>query len=241
MYSYWIGQDLIIVHCCLIQVLKKRRGYALFRYDNRWRFNKELKEELKKTWTADCQDLPGDQFHEALKRCRSCMSRWKSYNFHNSAKGIQDLKEKIKQAYNTSPIDFNRIKALKSKLTIEYRMEEEYWRIKSLIQWLQAGHRNTRFFHEKTKQRRGYNRITAITDSQGKVWYSEEDLNRVIIDYFDALFFSDCQEDMAEALQHIQPRVSQEMNDDLVKPVTEEELYRAVHQMAREKAPDPDA
>lgn len=209
----------------------------MFRYDNRWRFNKELKEELKKSWIADCQDLPGDQFHEALRKCRTCMSKWKSHNIQNSAKKIQELKQQIQQAYNTSPIDFNHIKILTSALTMEYMMEEEYWRIKSRIQWLQAGDRNTRYFHEKTKQRRGYNRITAITDSQGKTWYSEEDINRVIIEYFDTLFFSDCQEDMDEVLQQIQPRVTQEMNEDLIKPVTEEELYKVVHQMTREKAP----
>ncbi|XP_020874084.1 uncharacterized protein LOC110226497 [Arabidopsis lyrata subsp. lyrata] len=234
----WIGSD----HRPLLVDMgdKKKQGCALFRYDNRWRFSKELKEELEKTWLANCQDLPGDQFHEALRRCRVCMSHWKSHNIHNSTKRIQALKQRIHQVYNSSPIDFNLIKALKSELTFEYRMEEEYWRTKSRIQCLIAGDRNTRFFHEKTKQRRGYNRITSIIDSQGKVWSSEEDLHRVIIDYFDSLFFSDCQEDMDMILQHIQPSVTQEMNEDLVRPISEEELYRAVHQMAREKAPGPD-
>ncbi|XP_019094825.1 PREDICTED: uncharacterized protein LOC104757764 isoform X6 [Camelina sativa] len=94
----------------------------------------------------------GDQFHEALKRCRSCLSRWKTKNNNNSAKKIQDLKSKLQK-----------------------EMEEEYWKTKSRIQWLQAGDRNTNFFHTKTKQRRNHNRITALADAHGKIWTTEEE------------------------------------------------------------------
>ncbi|XP_019094821.1 PREDICTED: uncharacterized protein LOC104757764 isoform X2 [Camelina sativa] len=117
----------------------------------------------------------GDQFHEALKRCRSCLSRWKTKNNNNSAKKIQDLKSKLQKEYNSSPLDLNQINLLKSALTHEYRMEEEYWKTKSRIQWLQAGDRNTNFFHTKTKQRRNHNRITALADAHGKIWTTEEE------------------------------------------------------------------
>ncbi|XP_010513465.1 PREDICTED: uncharacterized protein LOC104789451 isoform X3 [Camelina sativa] len=95
-------------------------------------------------------------------------------------------------------------------------MEEEYWRTKSRIQWLHVGDRNTKFFHEKTKQRRCYNRITAITDNKE---------NKGNIDM---------------VVQHLKPRVTAEMNQALTKPVTEEELNQVIHQMARDKAPGPD-
>ncbi|XP_013633446.1 PREDICTED: uncharacterized protein LOC106339195 [Brassica oleracea var. oleracea] len=58
---------------------------------------------------------------------------------------------------------------LKAELSLQYRLEEEYWRTKSRIQWLQAGDRNTRFFHSKTKQRRSYNRIIHISDEEAEI------------------------------------------------------------------------
>ncbi|XP_010481107.1 PREDICTED: uncharacterized protein LOC104759943 [Camelina sativa] len=235
----WIGYDHRPI---LIYTGEKRRtGCPLFRYDNRWRFNKEIKEELARTWNSECHHLSPKSFYEALKKCRSCLSKWKTQNPINSARRIQELKAQIHQAYNTSPVNLNHIKVLKTELTNVYRMEEEYWKTKSRIQWLQAGDRNTRFFHAKTKQRRSYNRISAITDTHGKVWSDEKGISRVIIDYFHNLYRTDeNQEYIDDVVQYIKPRVSEEMNKELTEPITEEELYRAVRSMSREKAPGPD-
>ncbi|XP_020884672.1 uncharacterized protein LOC110229260 [Arabidopsis lyrata subsp. lyrata] len=41
-------------------------------------------------------------------------------------------------------------------------------------------------------------------------------------------------------LQHIQPKVTEEMNQHLTKPVSEEEIYRALSHMNVDKAPGPD-
>ncbi|XP_010513460.1 PREDICTED: uncharacterized protein LOC104789451 isoform X2 [Camelina sativa] len=119
-------------------------------------------------------------------------------------------------------------------------MEEEYWRTKSRIQWLHVGDRNTKFFHEKTKQRRCYNRITAITDNKGIACTSEEDIYRVIVEYFESLYRSENKGNIDMVVQHLKPRVTAEMNQALTKPVTEEELNQVIHQMARDKAPGPD-
>ncbi|XP_024006398.1 uncharacterized protein LOC112082916 [Eutrema salsugineum] len=148
--------------------------------------------------SSQCQHLPGDKFHKALKKCRSCLSRWKSQHPNNSLKKIQKLKTLLGQQYDSNPIDYERIKSLKVELTKEYRMEEEYWKTKSRIQWLQAGDRNTSLFQSEG----GSNVDSVVT--------------------------------------YIKPRVTQEMNQALTKPVTEEELYNAIHCMAREKAPGPD-
>lgn len=56
------------------------------------------------------------------------------------------------------------ISDLKSKVVKEYRLEEDFWRTKSIIQWFQAGDKNTRYFHSKTKQRRNFNRIISLVD-----------------------------------------------------------------------------
>ncbi|XP_019094666.1 PREDICTED: uncharacterized protein LOC104757523 isoform X2 [Camelina sativa] len=148
----WIGSDHrpLLVHTGN----ERKKGFPLFRYDNRWRFNKEIKQKLMTTWNSECHYLPADQFHEALRRCRSCLSKWKTQNINNSAKKIQDLKTRIQQA-----------------------MEEEYWRTKSRVQWLQAGDKNTKFFHAKTKQRRNYNTINAITDANGVICTTEKRRN----------------------------------------------------------------
>lgn len=92
------------------------------------------------------QNVSEGDIYTIIKRFRSALSLWR-----NSA----------------------RLEDLKLQLQLQYRLEEEYWRTKSRILWLQAGDKNTRYFHSKTKQRRHINRITFLQDDQ-----VTEDMNR---------------------------------------------------------------
>ena len=62
-------------------------------------------------------------------------------------------------------------------------------------------------------------------------------INKAFVNYFSDLFSSNVNRDGEEILQHIRPRVTEEMNKALTKPFTEEELLKAIQQMDREKAP----
>ncbi|KAH0922651.1 hypothetical protein HID58_022669 [Brassica napus] len=50
----------------------------------------------------------------------------------------------IQKAYEAPTIDYVHLQMLKAQLQLQYRMEEEYWRTKSRILWLQAGDKNTK-------------------------------------------------------------------------------------------------
>lgn len=45
--------------------------------------------------------------------------------------------------------------------------EEMFWHQKNRVIWLEAGDKNTKFFHASTKQRRARNRIIGILDEGG--------------------------------------------------------------------------
>lgn len=53
------------------------------------------------------------------------------------------------------------------------RLEENFWGLKSRINWLQQGDANTKIFHLTTLQRRRRNRITALNDTRGN-WILEQ-------------------------------------------------------------------
>ncbi|XP_020873965.1 uncharacterized protein LOC110226467 isoform X2 [Arabidopsis lyrata subsp. lyrata] len=94
----WIGSD----HKPLILHTEdnKWKGKKLFRYDNRWRTNRDVHAVLQNTWEQKCNMLPPHQFHEALKRCRHSLSTWKSEQNFNSHKKIQQLHMDIQQVAN---------------------------------------------------------------------------------------------------------------------------------------------
>lgn len=207
----WLGSD----HLPLVLYTEdqKWRANKLFRYDNRWRFKSEAKEVIQKTWNQECESLPPDRFNEALKNCRNSLARWKSTQNNNSHKRIQELKDLIHQAYDSKLLEYSYRSSLKTDLIKEYRLEEEYWRTKIRVQWLQAGDKNTRYFHEKTKQRRNFNRILSINDGEGRTWFGEKDIQRIIVSYFIGLFYTECRDDAGQFLQLVAPKVTAEMNN----------------------------
>eukprot|EP00253_Pinus_taeda_P017178 PITA_17178 len=54
--------------------------------------------------------------------------------------------------------------------------EENFWRQKSRIQWIEEGEKNTKFFHKSTMAHMAHNRITKIKDSQGVELVSHKDM-----------------------------------------------------------------
>ncbi|CAE5958045.1 unnamed protein product [Arabidopsis arenosa] len=234
----WIGSD----HRPLLLQTEnnKWKGTKQFRYDNRWRFKQDLHMALQKSWDQDCSHLPPQRFCEALKRCRNSLSRWKSAQNLNSHKLIQQLHLAIQKAYDSPSPDYNYIMDLKRKLQHEYQLEEEFWRTKSRIQWMQAGDKNTKYFHAKTQQRRSHNRITSIQDTHGTIQKSEKEIQKVVHSYFTDVYSSSGSNNLEPVLQHIQSKVTVEMNQQLTKPVSEGEIYQALSHMNVDKAPGPD-
>lgn len=113
---------------------------------------------------------------------------------------------------------------LKTQLEYAYKLEEEFWRAKNRVLWLQAGDKNTKFFHAKTRQRRMYNRITSLTDDDVQLLFRQEDINNHVIAYFTNVFTTSSLAVEADFLQQIRPRVTSQMNESLLKPVTEGEV-----------------
>lgn len=61
--------------------------------------------------------------------------------------------------------------------------EEILWLQKSRVEWLQAGDRNTTFFHLSTLIRRRKNRIEALQDTDG-VWITgQKELKTMVLNY----------------------------------------------------------
>lgn len=234
----WIGSD----HRPLLlntEGFKWKRSKA-FRYDSRWRLYPELKKVMEHTWSQGCSNISEGDILSIIKKCRGALAQWRSQQNTNSGKLIAQLKQQIQSLYSAPSIDYTQLELLKIQLQLQYRLEEEYWRTKSRILWLQAGDKNTKYFHSKTKQRRHINRITCLQDDQGKLFSTAKDIRKHVEHYFRSLYTSNgCTLD-SNLLKGIPSTVTEEINSNITAPVTEREIKSAVFAMDPDKSPGPD-
>lgn len=195
---------------------------------------------IEQAWNQDCANVSYGDIHAIINKCRRALSRWRSKTNTNSRKLIEELKRKIQKAYEASTIDYVQLQTLKAQLHLQYRMEEEYWRTKSRVLWLQAGDKNTKYFHAKTRQRRSYNIILHIQDDTGKHYSNVKDIHSHITSYFKNLYKRKRTNVDSQIMDGIPTTVTEDINKNLTGPVTEKEIREAVFAMNPEKAPGPD-
>ena len=115
-----------------------------------------------------------------------------------------------------------------------------YWAWRSRIYWLKYGDRNTSYFHNFATACRLKNRITKLRDDQGVWCEGTAYLNPLISNYFAGLFATKIDEPDLVLLNKVVPRVTQAINDELMKPYTAEEVKKAVFSIGDMKAPGTD-
>lgn len=234
----WIGSDHRPLLICTEGIKRHRKG--MFRYDNRWRLEPQVKRIIQEVWRSECQFIPPQNFSKVLEKCRGALSKWKRKSQSNTEKKINQLKEQIQCAYQAINTDHVYLNTLKAELMLMYRLEEEYWRTKSRVLWLRAGNRNTKFFHSKTKQRRSHNRILHLTYENGNTSSESADIHRQVEGYFRNLYSSGNPVIEEDITRGIPTTIDDEINSTLTKMVTEQEIEEAAFAIHPDKAPGPD-
>jgi hypothetical protein len=102
------------------------------------------------------------------------------------------------------------------------------------------GYRNTKFFHGKASQRKKTNCIKKLKDEDGVWWSGQENVEKVLLHYFDELFSSSSPIDIEQACEAIQKRLSPDHVELCNQRFTSDEIKETVEQMHPLKAPGPD-
>ncbi|KAG7599472.1 Reverse transcriptase domain [Arabidopsis suecica] len=215
------------------------QGLRPFQFDTRLCKIPEIEKVIKQSWNQSwgCDNA---SLYERIKTCRKDISAWKRAHNTNAAVRIKELTHALDVANTSSLTSWDDIQSLKKDLLQAYREEETYWKLKSRNQWLNEGDGNTRFFHATTKNRIARNRLTSIIDGHGSVIYGNKEISGEAIRYFSDLFSSNMPSQTSTALRNIKPMVTEEMNRELTRDITVEEVRSAVFSIGATQAPGPD-
>ena len=98
----------------------------------------------------------------------------------------------IQRAVASKPSNFllNLEKDLVKELDMILSQEEELWALKSRVNWMIQGDRNTAFYHVSTLVRRNRNQILAIKNLVGEWIYEDNEVKEHIRDEFRDIFTS---------------------------------------------------
>lgn len=115
------------------------------------------------------------------------------------------------------------------------------WNQRSRALWIKCGDRNTKFFHATARQRRKKNKIDELQDEDG-VWKEDQsEVEGIILEYFTNIFKTHHPTNVEVCLDAVEARVTQEMNEVLIRDFKEEEVRCALNQMHPTKSSDPDS
>ena len=132
------------------------------------------------------------------------------------------------------------INKIQKKINDLLDCEEIMWQQRSKVQWMGLGYRNTRYFHTKTSARKKKNTISKIMDERGNWRDFSLEIAKVAVSYFERLYMTSNPDKILEVVEAIDPKVSTDMNQSLIKQFTRDEVEAALKQMHPSKSPGPD-
>ena len=127
----------------------------------------------------------------------------------------KELEELTKQNRGDKMESINMVKGEINRLLYH---EELAWRQWSRAIWLQAGDKNTKFFHQRASQRRWRNQIGGVFNSEDNWCTNENEIENVVENYFNNLFTTAYPDHtiMEDVLDSVDRRVTDDMNGILL-------------------------
>ncbi|KAL6141778.1 hypothetical protein ACLB2K_060065 [Fragaria x ananassa] len=179
-----------------------------------------------------------------IAHTRMALNSWQYRTFGNRKREIELIRGRLQQLMSL-PLSSGNLEehaSLSGKLEGFLEEERLYWKQRSKVTWLTEGDKNTKFFHRFASNRKAKNRLAGLFDETG-VWKPALDgMEKVILDYFSFMFRSEHSDErrMLEVVNLVRPRVSDQMNEELTAPYSDEEIRAALFQMYPTKSSGPD-
>uniref|UniRef100_A0A803PEK8 Reverse transcriptase domain-containing protein n=1 Tax=Cannabis sativa TaxID=3483 RepID=A0A803PEK8_CANSA len=201
-------------------------------------------------WESDHRplvvDMPIETERERCGKTRKVGVALHGWN-KNKKKTLQEKTKKLKKALSelSSRQDsstWGEMKTLEKQLNVVLEKDEKYWRQRSRALWLKWVDLNTKYFHRKASARRKKNEIKGLMDSMG-IWQTDTGMIRKLVeDYYGSLSSASSLhlDQVEEVLRRVRPKVTNDMNEELMRPFVADEVIHVVKHMNPVKAPGVD-
>ncbi|XP_048328500.2 uncharacterized protein LOC125422073 [Ziziphus jujuba] len=211
-----------------------------FHFEAIWTKEIECEQIIGNVWGSASDGLvPVQHLLSRLAICAQKLRNWNKYNFGQITHELKECHHSLAsmKLASGSTGNFRQVRALEHQINGLLEKEEIKWKQRSRLSWLREGDRNTRFFHNHASSRQRCNTIIGVTNGLG-IWDDNPVcFPKVFLNYFDNLFSTGGSLVDEDVLFGVQGRVSDEMNLNLSRPFTADEVKASLFQMHPTKAP----
>ncbi|XP_056855145.1 uncharacterized protein LOC130504548 [Raphanus sativus] len=231
------GSDHRPIFTGLDATVQRRTGR--FTFDKRWCAKPGIQEIIRRGWSVG--NPSGEaSVSERIRSCRMELSKWKRTANVNSNMSIMKLRRELEVEESKIRPDLARLPMMRLELEKAYQEEETFWQQRSKNSWLRVGDKNTKVFHGWVESRRMKNKVHSLISPDGSEHFDEDMKGKIAVDYFTDLFTSNGSASPVELLEGMTPRVTERMNRDLIKPVSDAEIKSAVKAIKCDSSPGVD-
>lgn len=217
------------------------RQNRLFKFQSFWLSDPSFPQVVQNAWTrAAC-------LKEAISEFSRDASDWNREHFGNIFEKknrlmarLRGIQKALAVCPSVSLVDLER--KLQADLCGVLNQEEELWALKSRVNWMLLGDRNTSFYHISTLVRRKRNSITAIMSNSGEWLHGEREVKEVIWNGFLELFTTSHSSSTLNSLASSswQAQLMNEEHDSIGREVSIDEIKAGLWSLKAFKAPGPD-
>jgi hypothetical protein len=210
---------------------EEKLGPIPFRFNPLWKEKSGFEETVRLAWSTSVTGSPNFVWEQKLKITKKALKEWSKLPVSNPNTQRKELVQQLGKLQNEmetiyiAKTDLEKEQATQCKTYRSFRNEEEYWRLKSRSLWLEAGDRNTSYFHRQFKAHLSRNHISEITTNDRKLCKGIDQIKAVVVSHFHHLYSKendDNEEGNKEFLKNILALVTKEDNTTLLSPTNEE-------------------
>jgi len=227
----------ILVHLEVDPNAVRRKRVHVFRFEDIWSKDPRCEKLIKNHWCNSIMD-----WETKVSAVQGLNNDFQEYRVSEVRKGISRLENQLKEAHlwDGSPDNIKKFKELEKEHGELLQVEEVIWRQKSRAVWLKDGDKNTKFFHGKENQRSKTNEISKLKDEHGILWRGDENMERLLVNYFSSLFTTSDPVNMELTCEVTRDRLSADHISWCNRTYSDEEIEESIKQMHPLRAPGPD-
>eukprot|EP00253_Pinus_taeda_P008490 PITA_08490 len=253
-YKQWVGSGCISDHSPIYLEIDgpHSKPKAPFKFNHTWTQDQDFMKLVNDFWRAhpiDRETSLARGFCCNLNLLKHLTINWAREKNRKESESLTSIEADLHSLRDDRNLGFisgeekTRLIELENQKENILRLREESKRLRSRATWLKAGDENTKFFQNYAKGRKVSNTIWNIPMPEGGLANTFNKLSQLGTNHFRTIYKAPPGTNLAEIINlanHFPRFVNEEEAEELIAPVTMEELESTIKWFKKDKSPGPD-